>query len=115
MFGSVQLFVFVILGTGIFVLELFALIEALRYSNEAYYYTGKRNKSFWTAVLGSAAAIGFLGLPPPLGAGFTSPLGILGIAGAIAAGYFLTGVRPQLQSHGGPRRKPGKNQSRGGW
>lgn len=113
MFGSLQAIVYFTIAIGAFVAEVWALIDALRHSNEAYYYSGKRNKSFWTAVLGGATAVGFLGLPAPFGGSFTNALGLLGIAGIVAAGIYLVDVRPQLRQYRGgqPRRKT----SRGGW
>lgn len=109
MFASFQFGIYVFLAVGAFAFEAWALIEALRYSNEEYYASGKRNKAFWTALTGAAAAVGFLGLP--FGVGLTNVLGLLGLAAVVVAGIFMADVRPALQSVRGPSRKA----PRGGW
>ncbi len=111
MFGFAQDWLLAILGVAALALEAVALAESLRYSNEAYYAAGKRNKAFWTAMTGSAAAVGFLTLPAPLGVSGTGPLNLLGFAAVVVAGVYLADVRPALRSVG---RQPGRQQ-RGTW
>jgi len=110
MFGAAQNSLLLILGIVAFVAEIYALIDSLRYSNEEYYAAGKRNKAFWTAMTGSAAAVGFLTLPPPIGRG-SGVLSILGLAAVVIAGVFLTDVRPELKTIRGRSARP----PRGGW
>lgn len=113
MFGSLQGMVYTALAVAVFIVELWALIDALRRPAGAFDAAGKRTKAFWTVILGAAAAVGFLGLPAPFGVGFSSPLGLVGIAAVIAAGIYLADVRPAVRGHGGGRgqRRP----ERGGW
>jgi hypothetical protein len=111
-FGFVQEWLILIIAVGAFSLEVYALVDAFRYSNEQFYAAGKRNKSFWTAMLGAAAAVGFLTLPPPLGRSGAGPLSLLGLAAVVIAGVYLADVRPALRQTGrGPTRRP----QRGGW
>lgn len=113
MFAHLQDLLIFVLSVAAFGFEVWALVEALRYTNEQYYASGKRNKAFWAALLGAAAAVGFLGLPYPLGQAYTGPLGLLGLVAVIVASVFFVDVRPALRSVSprGPRRRD----SRGGW
>ena len=113
MFGSIQNGVYFVIAVGAFVFEAWALIDALRYPAGAYLAAGKQSKGLWGGLLGGATAVGFLGLPGPLGLSRLSAIGILGIAAIVAAGVYATGVRPALQSIGrSPRRT---RPQRGGW
>lgn len=111
MFGFAQEGLLLILGIVAFGLEVYALIESLRYSNEEYYAAGKRNKAFWTAMTGAAASVGFLTLPPPIGRDPSGVLGILSLVAVVIAAVFLTDVRPALRSVRGRSSRP----PRGGW
>jgi hypothetical protein len=111
MFGFAQDGLLLVLGIAAFCVEAYALVDSLRYTNEQYYAAGKRNKAFWTAMTGSAAAVGFLTLPPPVGQYRAGVLSLLGLAAVVVAGVFLTDVRPALHS----TRKPPRRTSRGGW
>ncbi|MBN2177408.1 MAG: DUF2516 family protein [Demequinaceae bacterium] len=110
MFGFAQDGLLLILGIAAFIVEVYALVDSLKYTNEQYYAAGKRNKAFWTAMTGSAAAVGFLTLPPPIGHNPSGVLSILGLAAVVVAGVYLTDVRAALRS---TRRPP--RSSRGGW
>jgi hypothetical protein len=111
MLGFFQDGLLLVLGVAAFAVEVFALVDSLRYSNEQYYAAGKRNKAFWTAMTGSAAAVGFLTLPPPIGRYPAGPLSFLGLVAIVIAGVYLTDVRPSLRS----TRRPPPRTSRGGW
>lgn len=111
MFGFAQDGLLLVLGIAAFALEVYALIDSLRYSNEQYYAAGKRNKAFWTAMTGSAAAVGFLTLPAPIGRSGAGPLSLLGLVAVVIAGVYLADVRPALRS----THRPPPRVSRGGW
>ena len=107
--GVVQLYVVLTLGVVCFGLEIFALVDVLRRPAGVFVAAGKRTKGFWTAILVGAAALGFIALPPPVGAGFLSSLGFLSIVAVIAAAVYLTDVRPavrQIRGGGGGRSGP---------
>ncbi len=110
MFGAAQNSLLLILGVVAFVVEIYALIDSLRYSNEEYYAAGKRNKAFWTAMTGAAASVGFLTLPPPVGRG-SGVLSLLGLVAIVIAAVFITDVKPALRTVRGRSARP----PRGGW
>jgi hypothetical protein len=109
MIVGVQSAIFLALAVLGFALEVYALIDALRHRPDAYVAAGKRTKTFWVAILGVAAAFGFIALPPPIGAGFVQSLGLLSIIAVVAAAVYLTDVRPavrQIRGGGGGRSGP---------
>ena len=71
------------------VVKLFAFINSLLYSAEAYNAANKLTKPAWTIILG-------LGLVVQLVLG--GPLGIVNLALTIAAFVYLADVRPALAS-----------------
>ena len=71
------------------VVKLFAFINSLLYSAEAYNAANKLTKPAWTIILG-------LGLVVKLVLG--GPLGIINLAFTIAAFVYLADVRPALSS-----------------
>ncbi len=83
-----------LLGVAAFALEVYALIDALRHRPQAYAAAGKLSKTWWVAILGVAAAVGFVTISRVLG---------LGIIGVVAAGVYLADVRPALRSVSGRR------------
>ncbi len=111
MLGFAQDGLLLVLGVAAFAVEAFAFVDSLRHSNGQYSSAGKRTKPFWTALTGSAAAVGFLTLPPPIGRYPAGPLSFLGLVAIVIAGVYLTDVRPALHS---TWRKPPRA-SRGGW
>ena len=112
-FGTIQQGVVFVISVGAFVFEVWALIDALRYSNSAYEAAGKQTRTLWGALLGAATVIGFLGLPYPLGFALASALGFLGIAAIAAAAFYTFGVRPVLRATG--RRSGQTRNKRGSW
>ena len=68
-------------------LEVFALVEAIRYRPDAYVAAGKWSKTIWLIIVGVAVAFGFT-------TGFPSFPWIIAVG---AAGFFLADVRPALR------------------
>ncbi len=67
--------------------KIFAFVNSLLYSGEAYEAAGKLTKPAWAAILGLSVAVQlFLGL------------GIINIVFTIAAFVYLADVRPALAS-----------------
>lgn len=99
--GSLQSSLFLLLALAAFVVEVWALIHALRQPAAAFPYAGKRTKKFWTLVLAVNVALGFIALPPfgPLSGGFLSLILI------IPAAVYLTDVKPAVSGFGGGRRR----------
>ena len=110
MFASLQVLLFALITAALLVVEVYALIDALRRPNEAFVSAGKRTKTFWAVLLAVGAVLGFIGLPYPLGGGF---LGLAVLFAVIPALIYLSDVRPAL---GGRRpRNQGPSAPRGGW
>jgi hypothetical protein len=68
--------------------KIFAFVNALRFSDEAYRAAGKMNKAAWTIILGLgvAAQIVLAG----------SPLNLINLALTVAALVYLADVKPAL-------------------
>jgi uncharacterized membrane protein YphA (DoxX/SURF4 family) len=81
-----------------FVVEAWAVINALRFSDEAYRAAGKRSKGFWAAITGISAVVG--GASVFLGGGSL----ILQLVAVTAAGVFLADVLPALRRVWGRRQ-----------
>lgn len=108
MFGAFQYLVLVVLAVAVFAVQLAALIDALRRPAGAFTAEGKLTKPIWLAILGAAAAIGLLGLPP-LMLTSTSFFNVLAVAPAV---IYWVDVRPRVKPYGsgggsGPRRPSG--------
>jgi predicted RND superfamily exporter protein len=106
---KLQYLIVLVLAVGAFAVEVWALVDALRQSSNAFPAAGKLTKPLWLIILGVAAALGFLALPFN-GGGAISSLGFLSIIGVVAAAVYLTDVRPAVRqmrgrgngSRGGP-------------
>jgi hypothetical protein len=85
---------YLIISLALLVVELVALIDAAIRPAPAYVAAGKQTKVFWLVIL--VLALLFRGI------------GILGLAGLVAAIVYLVDVRPALREVGG-------GGSRGGW
>ena len=113
MFGSLQLFIIIVLSVATFIAAAWALIQGLRFPDSAYVAAGKLKKLWWGLILGAALVISFLGLPYPFGYGS----GIMGFGVVIAVAaviIFFVDVLPKLRENYQPgRSKPRDN--RGGW
>jgi hypothetical protein len=70
--------------------KIYAFINALRYSDEAYRAAGKLNKMAWCVILGLgvAAQVVLAG----------SPLNLINLAMTVAALVYLADVKPALSS-----------------
>jgi len=70
--------------------KLYAFLNALRFSDEAYRAAGKLNKAAWTIILGLgvAAQIVLSG----------SPLNLINLALTVATLVYLADVKPALSS-----------------
>ncbi|UVY85258.1 DUF2516 family protein [Brachybacterium sp. NBEC-018] len=95
MIASAQLWIFAVLALLLFLVEIWALVNALRFRADAYTAADKRSKVFWGVLTGVAVLLGFLSLPYPIGSGGSSMLFM--IAGIIIAGIFLADVLPALR------------------
>ena len=85
--SGAQSLVALILWVASLAIEVFALVEAIRYRADAYAAAGKWTKQIWIIITAVATAFGFtFGFP-----------GFLGIIAVAAAGYFLADVRPALR------------------
>jgi len=107
MIADLQSLIVLVLALGAFALELFALVDALRRRPDAFVAAGKRTKRFWVILLVVAAALGFIGVPPPVG--FGDALSIFSIIAVVAAAVYLTDVRPavrQIRGGGGTNSGP---------
>jgi hypothetical protein len=107
MLANVQYLIVLVLSVVAFGLEVFALIDCGTRKTGAFVSAGKLTKQLWLIILAVAAALGFVALPSPLGAG-GGPLGFLSIIGVVAAAVYLTDVRPNVggRSRGGGRSGP---------
>jgi hypothetical protein len=88
---TVPYYIYLVIYWACVVGGAWALIDAARRRSDAYPAVTNQTKQFWLILLagGLLAQILF----PALGAGL---LGILGLAGIIAAIVYLVGVRPKL-------------------
>ena len=109
MFAFLQSSVVFILSIAALVGSVWALVDAARYSNAAYVAAGKQTKMLWLAILGVAAVIAFISVPPPIGIGG----GIVGFFGLLSIGavivYFVE-VRVKVAPH----HRPGSRGPQGG-
>lgn len=108
MFANLQYYVFVILAIVVFVVQAWALVDALRRPASGFTAEGKLTKPIWLLILGVAATLGFLGLPPMM----LTSTSFLNLIACVAAIVYLVDVRPKLQAYG-----PGKGRRQGpsGW
>jgi Protein of unknown function (DUF2516) len=83
---------FLALGLVAFVVEAWALIDAIRRPAQAFVATGKQTKQLWLIILGVAAVIGLYGAV--YGSG---PISILPVAAFVAAAIYLADVRPKVK------------------
>lgn len=86
-----------ILALAVLVLKVLALVDALRRKEAAFVAADKQTKQLWLIILG-LALLGdiFLG----------GPIGIISLAGTIAAIVYIVDVRPAVSEveRGGGRR-----------
>jgi hypothetical protein len=96
--------VIALISWALFLLALFAFVDAATHREDAYRAADKKGKAFWLVVLGLAALVMKL----------VSVLSILPIIGLVAVIVYIVDVRPavrQVAGRGGPRGPLG----RGSW
>ncbi len=95
-FGLMQL-----LGFALFVLELFAFVDAAIRPTRAFVAADKQTKQFWLVLIGLGSLVTL----------WFGPLGLfgLGLVGVVAASVYLLDVRPALRSIGGGGRNDGQH------
>lgn len=103
MIGVIQLYLFLLLALVAFALEVWALVHALRMPARSFESADKRTKTFWSAILGAAALLGFLSIPPPIGVSVLPVLFML--AAVVPAGIYLADVRPAVARYSGRNRR----------
>lgn len=96
--GQAQGWVLFALGVGALVLCVFALIDAVRRPTALFPRADKRTKPFWVAILGVASALTFVNFGG-------NSLGFLSIISVVAAGIYLTDVKPALDEYSGRRNR----------
>lgn len=79
---------------GLFIAEVWALVDAARRPSAAFLATGRTSKATWILVLAFAALIGLIALPEPIGPG--NGLSIFALLAVIVAAIYLAIIRPQL-------------------
>ena len=83
-----QLGVLLIVELVLLVVKVFAFVNSLRWSAEAYAAANKLTKPAWTVILGLGVAVHLV-----FGGG---PISLLNLAFTIAAFVYLADVRPAL-------------------
>lgn len=118
MIRSLQIYIYFALYFTVFVLAVWALIDAVTRPTAAFVSAGKRTKNFWLAITGGATAVAFVAIPPPFGLGAFS---FLALAAAVGGIVYLVDVRPAVRPYSGGGRGRGRGQGgggsspRGGW
>ncbi len=79
-----------LLGVAAIIFQGFALVDALLSRKDAFEATSNQTKKIWLAILGVATAIGFVSL--------SGPLNMFNLLAVVAAGVYLTRVRPDIKS-----------------
>lgn len=100
--NSAQAVVFLVLGLAAFVVQVYALVDAIRHRPDAYVAASKMTKQRWVVILGVAVAIGFISFNG-------NALGMLNLIAFVAAAVYLVDVRPalrQVQGRGGGSSGP---------
>lgn len=87
------------LTTVLLVIEVWALVNALRFRPDAYVAADKRTKGFWILLTVVGVLLGGLSL---LGNG----IGLLALVGVVMAGVFLADVLPALRTVMGNAQGP---------
>jgi hypothetical protein len=85
-----------------FVVEVYALVDAIRVPADAYAAAGKQTKKLWLIILAIANVVGLAGA-----ANMLTILSILPIVAFIVAAIYLADVRPAVQTYRGKGRRGG--------
>jgi uncharacterized membrane protein HdeD (DUF308 family) len=91
--ATAQMAVFLALGVLALIVQVVALIDAVRRRSDAFSAAGKMTKQRWLVILAVATAIGFVSFNGLL----LSPLNFLNIIAFVAAAVYLVDVRPALK------------------
>jgi hypothetical protein len=106
--GLIQYYVFIALFLVGFLLEVWALVDALRRPAGSYVTAEKRTKQFWVAILAAGALFGYLSVPRfailGFGFGFGLPL-LIGLVAVLPAAIYLADVKPEVIRY--TPRRPG--------
>jgi hypothetical protein len=84
-------FISLLIWVALLGIKIFALVDALRYSNNHYVSAGKRSRTLWLVLTGASLAFHLI----------TDPLNLANLAGTIASIVYLVDVRPALQQVSG--------------
>jgi predicted histidine transporter YuiF (NhaC family) len=76
------------------VIEIWALVDALSRPTQAFVAVGKQTKKLWLLILGVATVVG---VGYAFYVGSIAVLSFLPIAAFVAAGVYLTDVRPKVK------------------
>ncbi len=87
---EVQSIVSLVLGLAALGVQLWALVDALTTRADAFAAADKRTKGFWLAITGVATAIGFVF--------FANPFNLFSLVAIVAAGVYLSDVRPAVKT-----------------
>lgn len=82
---------FVALAMAAFVVEAWALIDAITRPAQAFTAAGKQTKNIWLIILGVAFVLGLYA------AAYGGVTGILSVAAFVAAAIYLADVRPKVK------------------
>ena len=82
---------FVALAIAAFVVEAWALIDAITRPAQAFTAAGKQTKNIWLIILGVAFVLGLYA------AAYGGVTGILSVAAFVAAAIYLADVRPKVK------------------
>jgi hypothetical protein len=85
---------FVALAMAAFVVEAWALIDAITRPAQAFTAVGKQTKNIWLIILGVAFVLGLYA------AAYGGVTGILSVAAFVAAAIYLADVRPKVKEFG---------------
>ena len=88
-FDTIQGFLVIGLWVVLLGIKAFAFIDCIRRPKEAFPAIGRKSKVLWLALTGAAAVTGLL-------YSYVSPLGLIGLAGAVIALVYLFDVRPRI-------------------
>ncbi len=83
------------LALAAFLLQLVALVDAVRRKSAAFPAAGKLTKTIWLSILAVATAIGFVSLS------YTMALLFLNMIGVVAAAVYLVDVKPAVARFSG--------------
>ncbi|WP_084124897.1 DUF2516 family protein [Demequina sp. NBRC 110054] len=109
MFAFLQSAVIFLISIAALVGSVWALIDAAKYSNEAYVAAGKQTKTIWLVILGIATLIAFISVPAPIGVG-SGIIGFFGLLSIVAVLVYFVEVRVKVAPH----HRPGSRGPKGG-